>query len=257
MRILALGDVVGHVAIDYLAEKLWAFRAQNKIDFCVANGENATEIRGISAADAEAILGTGVDLITLGNHAFGMRDIYSYLDANEHSIIRPANYPTDAPGVGYTICDVNGWRVLCINVSGRVYLDPLASPFDTVDRILERENGRYDLALLDIHAEATSEKLAIGRYFDGRVQVMFGTHTHVPTADEQILPLGSGYITDLGMCGPQNGILGTDADAVIHRFRTMMPTRFSVADGPVRAQGVIFDVDESAGKVRKVTRVSF
>ena len=257
MRILALGDIVGHVAIDYLAEKLWAFRAQNKIDFCVANGENATEIRGISAADAEAILGTGVDLITLGNHAFGMKDIYSYLDANEHCIIRPANYPTDAPGVGYTIFGVNSWRVLCINVSGRVYLDPLASPFDTVDRILDRESGRYDVALLDIHAEATSEKLAIGRYFDGRVQVMFGTHTHVPTADEQVLPLGSGYITDLGMCGPQNGILGTDADAVIHRFRTMMPTRFSVADGPVSAQGVIFDVDEGAGKVRKVTRVSF
>ena len=152
MRILALGDIVGHVAIDYLAEKLWAFRAQNKIDFCVANGENATEIRGISAADAEAILGTGVDLITLGNHAFGMKDIYSYLDANEHCIIRPANYPTDAPGVGYTIFGVNNWRVLCINVSGRVYLDPLASPFDTVDRILDREAGRYDVALLDIHA---------------------------------------------------------------------------------------------------------
>ena len=257
MRILALGDVVGHVAIDYLAEKLWAFRSKEKIDFCVANGENATEIRGISAADAEAILDTGVDLITLGNHAFGMKDIYSYLDANEHCIIRPANYPTDAPGVGYTICDVNGWRVLCINVSGRVYLDPLASPFDTVDRILDREDGRYDVALLDIHAEATSEKLAIGRYFDGRIQVMFGTHTHVPTADERVLPRGSGYITDLGMCGPVDGILGTDADAVIHRFRTLMPTRFSVASGAVRAQGVIFDVDESAGRVRSVKRVVF
>ena len=257
MRILALGDVVGQVAIEYLADKLWAFRSKEKIDFCVANGENATEIRGISAADAEALLGTGVDLITLGNHAFGMKDIYAYLDANEHSIIRPANYPTDAPGVGYTVCDVNGWRVLCINASGRIYLDPLASPFDTVDRILEREDGRYDLALLDIHAEATSEKLAIGRYFDGRIQVMFGTHTHVPTADEQILPHGSGYITDLGMCGPVDGILGTDADAVIHRFRTLMPTRFSVASGDVKAQGVIFDVDKSAGKVRSVKRVVF
>ena len=257
MRILALGDVVGHVAIEYLADKLWAFRSKEKIDFCVANGENATEIRGISAADAESLLDTGVDLITLGNHAFGMKDIYSYLDANEHCIIRPANYPTDAPGVGYTVCDVNGWRVLCINVSGRVYLDPLASPFDTVDRILEREDGRYDLALLDIHAEATSEKLALGRYFDGRIQVMFGTHTHVPTADEQVLPRGSGYITDLGMCGPTDGILGTDADAVIHRFRTLMPARFSVATGNVQAQGVIFDVDEGAKKVRSLKRVVF
>ena len=257
MRILALGDVVGQVAIEYLADKLWAFRSKEKIDFCVANGENATEIRGISAADAEALLGTGVDLITLGNHAFGMKDIYAYLDANEHSIIRPANYPTDAPGVGYTVCDVNGWRVLCINASGRVYLDPLASPFDTVDRILEREDGRYDLALLDIHAEATSEKLAIGRYFDGRIQVMFGTHTHVPTADEQVLSGGSGYITDLGMCGPVNGILGTDTEAVVYRFRTMMPTRFSVADGSIRAQGAIFDLDESSKRVRSVTRITF
>ena len=257
MRILALGDIVGHVAIDYLADKLWAFRSKEKIDFCVANGENATEIRGISAADAEALLGTGVDLITLGNHAFGMKDIYSYLDANEHCIIRPANYPTDAPGVGYTICDVNGWRVLCINVSGRVYLDPLASPFDTVDRILEREDGRYDLALLDIHAEATSEKLAIGRYFDGRIQVMFGTHTHVPTADEQVLPRGSGYITDLGMTGPTGGIIGTATADVIHRFRTQMPTKFNVASGEIRASAAIFDVDESAKRVRSVRRIVF
>ena len=255
MRILALGDIVGHVAIDYLAEKLWAFRSQNKIDFCVANGENATEIRGISAADAEAILGTGVDLITLGNHAFGMKDIYSYLDANEHCIIRPANYPTDAPGVGYTIFGVNGWRVLCINVSGRVYLDPLASPFDTVDRILERENGLYDVALLDIHAEATSEKLAIGRYFDGRVQVLFGTHTHVPTADMQILPRGTGYVTDLGMCGETGGILGMDIDSVIKRMKSHLPHSFKVADGPAEADGVIFDLSTSDFKVKDVKRI--
>ena len=256
MRILALGDVVGSATVPYLQQHLWNFRRQEKIDLCIANGENASDIKGLSARDARDLLDTGIDLITLGNHAFGMRDLYPVLEDTDR-IIRPANYPPSAPGNGYTLLDVDGWRLLCINVSGRVYLDPLASPFDTVDRILDREAGRYDVALLDIHAEATSEKLAIGRYFDGRIQVMFGTHTHVPTADEQVLPLGSGYITDLGMCGPQNGILGTDADAVIHRFRTMMPTRFSVADGPVQAQGVIFDVDEGAGKVRKVTRVSF
>ena len=164
MRILALGDIVGHVAIDYLAEKLWAFRTQNKIDFCVANGENATEIRGISASDAEEILGTGVDLITLGNHAFGMKDIYSYLDANEHCIIRPANYPTDAPGVGYTIFGVNGWRVLCINVSGRVYLDPLASPFDTVDRILDTVSRKYGISTEDIKAKKRSANIVNARH---------------------------------------------------------------------------------------------
>ena len=257
MRILALGDIVGHVAIDYLAEKLWAFRAQNKIDFCVANGENATEIRGISATDAEDIFGTGVDLITLGNHAFGMKDIYSYLDANEHSIIRPANYPTDAPGVGYTIFGVNGWRVLCINVSGRVYLDPLASPFETVDRILDRESGRYDMALLDIHAEATSEKLALAHSFDGAVQIMFGTHTHVPTADARVLPKGSGYITDLGMCGPENSIIGTDVQAVLRRFRTHLPTHFTVADGPIAASGALFDVDPDTKRARLVKLIQF
>ena len=256
MKILALGDVVGSKGLEHVKKNLWAQRERLGADMVVINGENSSDIYGMSASDAQTMLDAGADLITLGNHAFSKKDLFSLL-SDSQSIIRPANYPTDAPGVGYTICDVGGWRVLCMNVSGRVYLDPLASPFDTVDRILEREDGRYDLALLDIHAEATSEKLALGRYFDGRVQVLFGTHTHVPTADEQILPHGSGYITDLGMCGPVDGILGTDADAVIHRFRTLMPTRFSVASGAVQAQGVIFDVDESAKKVRSVRRVVF
>ena len=176
---------------------------------------------------------------------------------NGDRIIRPANYPPTSPGSGYTTLNVNGWHLLCINVSGRVYLDPLTCPFETVDRILDREKGAYDLALMDIHAEATSEKLALGRYFDGRIQVMFGTHTHVPTADEQVLPHGSGYVTDLGMSGPTDGILGTNADAVISRFRTQMPTRFSVADGKIEIQGVIFDLDESARRVRSVKRVRF
>ena len=136
-------------------------------------------------------------------------------------------------------------------------MDPLASPFDAVDRILSREAGAYDVAVMDIHAEATSEKLALAHYFDGRVHVMFGTHTHVPTADTQILPKGSGYVTDLGMCGPQNGILGTDKDAVIDRFRTMMPIRFSVAGGEVIANGVIFSLDPDKKRVSQVERISF
>ena len=203
------------------------------------------------------MLDTGIDLITLGNHAFGMKDLYPFLDAHEQTVIRPANYPPAAPGSGYTILNVGGWKLLCISVSGRVFLDPLASPFDTVDRILERESGAYDLALMDIHGEATSEKLALAHYFDGRIAVMFGTHTHVPTADEQVLPHGSGYITDLGMCGPSGGIIGTNTEEVIYRFRTMLPTHFSVAEGPLRAQGAIFDLDESANRVRSVRRIVF
>ena len=256
MRILALGDVVGSTTVDFLRQHLWKLRSAEKLDLVIANGENTTEIRGLSARDADALLNTGVDVVTLGNHAYGMRDIYSYLE-DETRVIRPANYPPMAPGGGYTVVNVDGWRVLCINVCGRVYMDPLASPFDTVDRILSREAGNFDLAIMDVHAEATSEKLALGPYFDGRVQIVFGTHTHVPTADEQILPHGSGYVTDLGMCGPQNGILGTAKEAVIERFRTMMPTRFSVANGPIRANGVIFDLDPALKRVTAVRRITF
>ncbi len=256
MRILALGDVVGKEALSYLEEKLWSFRRQNAIDAVVVNGENATDIRGLCARDAEALLNAGADVITLGNHTYGMRDLYPFLE-NDSRIVRPANYPPAAPGNGYTILNLDGWRILCINISGRVYLDPLADPFDTVEKILSRESGSYDLSIMDIHAEATSEKMAIAYAFDGKIDVMFGTHTHVPTADTRVLPKGSGYVTDLGMCGPVDSIIGTKREQVIERFRTMMPTRFEVADGPVEAQGVIFDLDVDAHRVRSVKRISF
>lgn len=256
MRILALGDIVGTATIEYLRKSLWGLRKREKIDFVIANGENATDIRGLCARDAAELLALGIDVITLGNHTYGMRDIYPYLE-NETRVIRPANYPPEAPGCGYTIADAQGWRLLCINVGGRVFLDPLASPFDTVDRILEREKGNYDLAVMDIHAEATSEKLALGYYFDGRVHVMFGTHTHVTTADEQILPNGSGYITDLGMCGPVGGILGTAKEQVIEKFRTLMPVHFHVADGEIQAHGAIYDLEPDSKKVNAVKRIVF
>ena len=160
MRILALGDVVGRATIDYLQKNLWDYRKKEKIDFVIANGENTSEIKGLCAKDAHALLDTGIDIITLGNHSFGMKDIYAVLE-DESRIIRPANYPPTAPGAGYVITDVDGFKILCINIAGRVYLEPLNNPFDTVDRILEREAGNYDLAIMDIHAEATSEKLAL------------------------------------------------------------------------------------------------
>ena len=254
MRILALGDVVGTRTIEYLRERLWDVRKKHGVDFVIANGENATEIRGISARDAKALLDTGVDLITLGNHTYGMRDVYPFLEQSEQ-IIRPANYPPEAPGSPYVIARVDGWRILCINVNGRAFMDAFASPFDTVDRILAREKGNYDLSVMDIHAEATSEKLAIAHYFDGRVDVLFGTHTHVPTADERILPKGSGYVTDLGMCGPVDGILGTAKEPVIEKFRTLMPVRFAVAEGPIAAHGVLFELD--GNRVTSVRRIRF
>ena len=256
MKILAIGDIVGTKSIDYLKACLWDIRRKYDIDLVVANGENATDIHGLSAPDAEDILSAGVDLITLGNHAFGRRDICPLL-GDSNCIIRPANYPPLAPGGGYTLLDVCGWRVLCINIMGTALMDALACPFATVDRILEREWGNYDFALMDIHAEATSEKIALARYFDGRIAVMFGTHTHVQTADEQILPKGSGYITDLGMTGPVNGVIGTDADAVIEKMRTKMPVRFRVADGEIAAMGAIFTVNTDTGLVTEVKRIRF
>lgn len=256
MNILALGDVVGAEAVAYLSEHLWELRRRHAIDFVIANGENATDTRGVLPRDADALLDAGVDVITLGNHTYGMREIYPYLD-RETRVIRPANYPPEAPGNGYTLLKIDGYRILCINVMGRAFMDPLASPFETVDRILDRERGAYDFAVMDIHAEATSEKLALARDFDGKIAIMFGTHTHVQTADEQILPHGSGYITDLGMCGPQNGIIGTNAEDVISRFRTMMPTRFHLADGEISAHGAIFSLDPSVGKVLSVKRIVF
>lgn len=256
MKILAIGDIVGTKSIDYLREKLWAIRTRYGVDMVIANGENATDIHGLSAPDAEDILSAGVDVITLGNHTYGRRDICALLGDSER-IIRPANYPPMAPGGGYTVVNIDGYRVLCINILGTALMEALACPFATVDRILEREKGSYDLSIMDIHAEATSEKIALGRYFDGRINIMFGTHTHVPTADEQILPCGSGYITDLGMTGPVNGVIGTDAAAVIEKMRTKMPVRFKVADGDIAAMGALFELDTDSGRVRSVERVRF
>ena len=256
MRILALGDIVGLKAVEYLREKLWAFRKENKIDVVVANGENVNDIFGLGLDEANELLGCGVDVITTGNHVWGRRDIYDFLD-NSENIIRPANYPKGAPGSGYTVINVDGFKLLVINALGTVFMDSLTSPFEAVEAVLAREEGNFDIALLDIHAEATSEKLAMGYHFDGRITATFGTHTHVQTADERILPLGSGYITDLGMTGPADGILGVDRETVLYRFLTKMPKRYTVALGDIEAQGAIFDIDPFAKKTLSVTRVKF
>lgn len=256
MKILAIGDVVGARSIEYLNARLWKYREANRVDFVVANGENASDIHGISAPDARSLLDAGADLITLGNHTYGRRDICTLLSDSER-IIRPANYPPMAPGGGYTLLRIGGCRLLCINVLGTALMESLACPFQTVDRILEREAGNYDISLMDIHAEATSEKIALARYFDGRITMMFGTHTHVQTADEQILPGGSGYITDLGMTGSVGGVIGTDSEAVIEKFRTKMPVRFRVADGEISAHGALFTLSDDTLAVTSVQRVIF
>lgn len=255
MRILCIGDVVGVRAIEYLKKNLWKLRDSKKIDYVIANGENASEIHGVGAKDAQAILDSGVDFITLGNHTWNKRDIYQFLDANGESIIRPANYPGSAPGYGYAIVDIQGYRALIINVLGQAFMDPVGDPFDAVEYVLEREAGEFDISLLDVHAEATSEKYAIARYFDGKINIIFGTHTHVPTADLRILPGGTAYVTDLGMTGPDNGILGTDTERVLTKMKMHMPAQFIVADGKIEAQAVLFTLDGT--KVTELKRICF
>jgi metallophosphoesterase (TIGR00282 family) len=257
IQILAIGDVVGTRTLEALHERLWKARTELHADLVVANGENATDIHGLCCRDAKLLLACGVDLITLGNHTYGMRDLHDFLDNNPESIIRPANYPSTAPGFGYAVRDVCGWRVLCINVNGTTFMEPLDSPFAAIEKILDREEGRYDIAVADLHAEATSEKLALARAFDGRLTVMFGTHTHVQTADEQILPHGSGYITDLGMSGPVDGILGTKTEAVLTKMRDHLPAHFTVAEGEIAICGALFTVDPSTKKCVAVARVKF
>lgn len=257
LKILAVGDVVGSAGLSHLRANLNKQKAALGVDFCIVNGENASEIKGICRADAEQLLYAGADLITLGNHTYSAPDTGAYLDERPDVIIRPANYPASNPGYGYTVADVNGVRVLCINLMGSVHMDPLDNPFLTLERILDAQKGKYDLAVLDFHAEATSEKYAMARAFDGKISVIFGTHTHVATADLQILPGGTGYVTDLGMTGPEGGVIGAKTEPVLRMLRDHMPARFSVADGRVRAHAVLFCVDTDTGRTVSAKQLIF
>ncbi len=256
MKILVIGDVVGKRAVEYLSKNLWKYRSENKIDLVIANGENASDIHGISVAEADALLDAGADILTGGNHSFRRRDIHEYME-NSDKIIRPANYPAGTPGSGYTTVDIDGWRVLVINVMGTTFMEPLACPFETVDKILSREEGRYDLSVLDIHAEATSEKIALGYYFDGKIGLVFGTHTHVATADETVLPRGTAYITDIGMSGPVDGVLGAKREEIFRKLKDKMPTQITVADGEIKAHGIITEINTSTKKAEYIKRITF
>ena len=257
MKILAIGDVVGEQTLPYLRHTLPLARKEYAADLVIANGENVCDIHGLSPVGAQALFDAGVDFITSGNHIFDRRDAHQMLEDATH-IVRPCNYPAECPGEGSKmITSQDGWQILVVNVSGVAFMDALGNPYTSVEYELARHRGRYDLAVLDIHAEATSEKIALARHFDGRFAVIFGTHTHVQTNDAQILPNGTGYLTDLGMTGPVNGILGVKAEDVIYRARTHLPRRFTVADGPIAACGALFEVNPSTGKCLAAKPVKF
>ena len=249
-KILALGDVVGEGGTNYLCRPgfLGGIKKEYGIDFTVANGENSAKGNGLTPDSARALFDAGVDVITGGNHSWKRSSVYSMLDDDDR-IVRPANYPGAAPGHGSTVISAAGVRVLVINLSGNAFmLEPVSSPFERADAILDAERGRYDVSVVDLHAEATSEKIAMGWYLDGRVSAVFGTHTHVQTADARVLPGGTGYITDLGMCGSMNGVLGVKTELILHKFTVHTPCRFEEAVGGEALSGAVFEIDPSSGR---------
>ena len=252
IRMLAVGDVVGTPGVSFLRRMLPKIKKEKRIDFCVVNGENAAMV-GIAPSQAEEIFDAGADCITLGNHTWNQRDIVPYLDDNSR-ILRPANFASQNPGSGLGIYDTDFGKVAVVNLIGRCDLDFHAdNPFTKIDTILPKLEGMP--VLVDFHAEATSEKLAMGFYLDGRVSVLWGTHTHVPTADLRILPKGTGYVTDLGMTGPMNSALGVDPAQSISLFRGELTSRFRPAPGPNWLCGAVFTVDMQTCRCKAVEQI--
>tara|TARA_B100000963_G_scaffold218415_1_gene190462 strand:+ start:3313 stop:4155 length:843 start_codon:yes stop_codon:yes gene_type:complete len=256
IRILFLGDIVGEPGRKAVIARLAALKEQENIDFIVVNGENAAGGRGITPKISIDLLRAGAAVITTGDHVWDQREIVDYFPT-EPRLLRPVNYPKGAPGSGSVVLETPKGKIGVINAQGRVFMNPpLESPLEGVERAVEsmREEG-VRVIMLDFHAEATSEKIAMGRAMDGKVSLVVGTHTHVQTSDEQIFPGGTAYLTDAGMCGPADSVLGREIASVVWRLRTGMPTRFPVAKGPVRICGVIVGVDEQSGKAMEVNRV--
>lgn len=242
MRIVAVGDVVGWPGVKTFSRLTGALRKLYRPDLFVVNGENASGL-GITPPQAGELFASGADVITLGNHAWARREIIPYIDSNPR-LIRPYNYLAPHPGRGYVIVSAAGRRVMTVNLLGRALMDPAPeNPFYALDRLLEETEGKRDLVIVDLHAETTSEKIAFFRYFAGRVSVIFGTHTHVQTADEQILR-GTGYLTDLGMTGPVDSVLGVKEQQSIAGFRGELREKFETADGPTALCGAFFEVDD-------------
>ncbi len=256
MRILFIGDIVGRPGRQVVAARLPELRRAHQPELVVANCENAAGGFGITPPLVEELLATGIDVLTSGNHIWDRREILPYFEqgAAGGRLLRPANYP-DAPGHGMFVSRTQtGVPYAVLNLQGRVFMPEIDCPFKTADRLLKELPAEVKVTLVDIHAETTSEKQAMGHYLDGRVSAVIGTHTHVPTADEKILPGGTAYITDIGMTGPYAGIIGNDRESVLRHFLTGLPTRFEVAEGDVQLCGVLLDLDETSGYARAISR---
>lgn len=248
MKFLAIGDIVSAAGCEHLKKTLPELKKYYGADYAIINGENSAVGNGITPKSAEEIFDCGADIITLGNHALRRPEIYDYLDENSR-IIRPANFHPSAPGNGIAVLDLGFAKAAVINLQGNVYLETHTNAFDCADEMLKKAEAEgCKITIIDFHAEATSEKRAMGFYLDGRASAVFGTHTHVQTSDNQILPNGTGYITDLGMTGAANSVLGIEPELAIKKMQTMLPVRFKNPEGKCVCEGCFFEIDDTTGK---------
>jgi len=255
ISVLFLGDVIGKPGRELVAKYVTEVKASaHPPDLVIANVENAAHGFGVTDKVLKELGNAGVQVFSGGNHTFDKKEIFEILD-DYPTLLRPANYPPGTPGRGTCVVDVNGYKVGVLNVMGRVFMEPLESPFCTADQLLPELKAECDAVIVDIHAEATAEKVAMGLYLDGRVSAVFGTHTHVQTADERILPNGTAYITDVGCCGPNDGVIGMEKTGVFRRMVQQLPTRLEIAKGPASLHGVRFDIDKTTGRSTKIERV--
>jgi len=256
VRLLLIGDIVGKPGRQIVLRALRGLRLEERLDLVVANAENAAGGSGLTPAIYEELIGAGVDCVTMGDHIYRRREIYRVLEAEER-IVKPANYPHDAPGRDYAIVvAANHVPVAVFSLLGRVFMPPVDCPFQAADRVLAGIPSEVKLVLLDFHAEATSDEQLMARYLDGRVTAVLGTHTHVPTADECVLPGGTAFQSDVGMTGPHDSILGRRIDRVSETVRTFRPTHFEVASGDVRLNGTVVEADPETGRARSIRRIS-
>lgn len=255
MRILAIGDLVGESGVRKLKEELPKIKEHKNIDFVIVNAENSAGGMGITTKIYNELTNIGVNVLTMGNHTWGKKDIFSFVD--NQNIIRPANYPGNVPGKGYGIYNCNGKKICVVNLIGRTDMNVLSeNPFLKMQEILKEVHNKADIIILDFHAEATAEKIAMGYYLDGKITALFGTHTHVQTADEQILEKGTAYITDIGMTGPKKSVIGMDISASLKRFETTLPEKYKLAEGSCMLNGCIFEINDETCRVTKITRIS-
>ena len=255
MNILIIGDIVGISGVNKVKEILPKLKKDNNIDFVIANGENSADGMGITSKNFKELILAGVDVVTMGNHTWGKKDIFNIIENKK--LLRPANYPKDVLGNGYGIYECKGKKIAVINLIGRASMNVLSeNPFITADEIIEKIKDEVDAIIIDFHAEATAEKIAMGYYLDGKVTCLFGTHTHVATADETILEKGTAYITDIGMTGPKKSVIGMEVDASIKRFVTTLPEKYKVSDDKeVILNGCILSLNSESCRAEKIDRI--